>query len=459
MRTEYAATLRLAGPLVLTNLLQMAVYAVDVVFVARLGAFPLAVSSLALALFGVIMWSTSSFVAAVSPLIAAERGRKRHAVREVRRTVRMGLWLAVALGVLCMGISQLAEPLMLLTGQSPQLASAAGDFLGVLQWAVIPTLLATVLRSACAALDRPGYATAVTVLALIVNSLGNWLLVFGNAGFPAWGLYGSAVSSVMTGCAMVLGYVVLVSVDRRLRRYAFLGRWWCAEWSRLRELVRIGLPIALTVLAEGGLFSSAAFLMGRLGEAELAGHTLALQIAALAFQVPFGVAQAATIRVGLAYGAGDRAGIARAGRAALVVGVGFMLVTATLMLVFPHVLLSAYVDVGAVANAAMVGFAVQYLMLGAAFQLFDGAQAVGAGLLRGLQDTRVPMWMALAGYWLPGFGTAVALGLYTPLRGQGVWIGLAVGLVVVSVLLLARWHRREQQGLTQWRDASPVLHP
>jgi MATE family multidrug resistance protein len=211
--------------------------------------------------------------------------------------------------------------------------------------------------------------------------------------------------------------------------------------------VRIGTPIALTVAAEGGLFGGAAFLMGLIGEAELAGHTVALQVAAFAFQVPLGISQAATIRVGYHFGAADRAGIARAGWAALLAGIAFMAVPASAMLFFPRFILSAYVDVGAPENAAMIAFAVQYLAVGAAFQLFDGIQAVAAGALRGLQDTRIPMIVAIAGYWLPGFGTAVWLGFTTPLLGVGVWIGLAVGLVVVSALLLRRWHRRERLGL------------
>jgi MATE family multidrug resistance protein len=187
--------------------------------------------------------------------------------------------------------------------------------------------------------------------------------------------------------------------------------------------------------------------MGRIGEAELAGHTVALQIAAIAFQIPFGIAQAGTIRVGYAYGATDRPGITRAGNAAIILGIGAMAVTALLMVAIPRPLISLYVDVDAPANAALVAFALQFMLVAAAFQLFDGAQAVAAGALRGLQDTRVPMAIAIFGYWLPGFGTAIGLGFYTPLRGVGVWIGLATGLTVVAALLLWRWRRRAALGL------------
>ena len=212
-------------------------------------------------------------------------------------------------------------------------------------------------------------------------------------------------------------------------------------------MLRIGMPISLTILAEAGLFTGAAFLMGRIGEAQLAGHTIALQVAALAFQIPFGVAQAATIRVGLAYGARDHDGIGRAGAASLALGIGFMGFTALLMWLFPSLVLSIYVDVDAARNAALVGFAMQFLVVAAAFQLFDGAQAVAAGVLRGLQDTRTPMIIAICGYWIAGYGTAIYLGFWTPLAGVGVWIGLAVGLIVVSAVLLARWRMRARLGL------------
>ena len=246
---------------------------------------------------------------------------------------------------------------------------------------------------------------------------------------------------------MLIAYIIVIQTDRRLRRYHLFGNWWRSEWPRFWEMLRIGTPIGLIILAEAGLFTGAAFLMGRIGEAQLAGHTLALQIAALAFQIPFGVAQAATIRVGLSYGARDHRGITLAGQASLILGIGFMVVTAAVIWLAPRLVLSIYVDVDAARNAALVHFALQFLIVAAAFQLFDGAQTVAAGVLRGLQDTRVPMIIAVCGYWIAGYGTAIYLGFWTPLAGVGVWIGLAVGLIVVSAVLLMRWGMRARLGL------------
>ena len=435
--------MRLAAPLAAANVLQMAVYALDVIFVARLGPGALAASALAVAMFSLINFGFIGVTGAVAPLIAAELGRRRHAVREVRRSVRMALWLAVLGGLAGMVLCQFGEAFMRLTGQEAATSRTAGWFLALLSLSLVPMIVANVLRTFVSAMGRPGFATLITALAIGVNAFGNWAFIHGRLGAPALGLAGSAVSTLLTSLATLAAYALAIRADRRLRRYRIFGRWWRPEWRRLGEIVRLGLPIAATVVAEGGLFSSAAFLMGHIGETQLAAHTVALQVAAFFFQAPFGVGQAATIRVGYHFGAGDAAAAGRAGWAALLIGLGFVGISASAMLLAPRLIVSAYIDVAAPGNALLVGFAVQYLFIAAAFQLVDGAQAVAAGALRGLQDTRMPMVIAVLGYWLPGFGTAMLLGFGTRLEGVGVWIGLAVGLAVVAVLLVRRWSRRE----------------
>jgi MATE family multidrug resistance protein len=446
---EARATLALAGPLVAANLLQMAVFALDVMFVSRLGQAPLAASALAVSLFGLLIWSLTGLVGAASPLIAAELGRRSHAVREVRRSFRMAAWAGLIASLGAMGVCLMLGPILTLTGQDPAIGVLAVPFMHVLMWAAIPAVMGALLRGTVATLGRPGVGTAVTALAVAMNALGNWTLVFGHLGLPALGLIGAGCASVITSVTTMLVYVGVILADRRLRRYHLFGRWWRPDWARFADIARIGLPMSATILAEAGLFCGAAFLMGRIGALPLAAHTLALQVAGLTFQVPFGIAQAATIRVGRAFGAGDRHGIRIAGDVALLTGMGFMVLAAALLLLAPRLIMMIYVDPALPANAALVVLTVQYMRVAAAFQLFDGAQTVGAGLLRGIQDTRVPMAIALFGYWVPGLGTAIGLGLYTPLGGLGVWLGLLAGLVVVAALLVGRWYRREALHLIQ----------
>lgn len=441
-RDELRALLTLAGPLVAANLMQMAVWAIDVVFVARLGTVEFAAATLGVFLYSLVLWALMGLTTACAPLIAAELGRRRHAVRQVRRSFRMAMWLALFVTLPFILLLLVGERIFLLAGQDPQVAARAGDFLRIMALAMLPAVFASIMRTAAAALGRPNWAMGVTAFALCTGLLGNWLLVFGHAGFPALGLEGSALASVVTSVAMMLAYVAILLFDPKLRRYRLFGHWWHHEWSRLVEIARLGVPIALTFTLEGALFGGAAVLMGLIGVTEVAAHAIALNIAALAFQVPLGVAQAATIRVGLGYGARDLAWIRRAGWTAIVVGTGFMFVTALMMWTIPRLLVSIYIDVDAPSEAAVVALAVQYLAVAAVFQLFDGAQAVAAGALRGVQDTRVPMVIAGVGYWVAGFGIAILLGFGAGWEGVGIWTGLAAGLVVVSALLLWRWNTR-----------------
>ena len=444
---ELRALARLAAPLAGANLVQMAVYAIDVIFVARLTPVDFAAATLGVFLYSLCLWAMLGLATACAPIIAAELGRRAHAVREVRRSFRMALWLSVIVSLPLVVMLAHGETIFRLAGQDPRVAARAGDFLDILLVALVPSIAAGVMRTVAAALGRPGWALVVTGMALAVGAFGNWVLVFGNAGFPALGLEGSAIASVVTTLAMVAAFAAILMLDPRLRRYRLFGRWWRPEWPRLVEIFRLGLPIALAFTLEGSLFGGAAILMGLISVAAVAAHAVALNIAAIAFQIPLGIGQAATIRVGMAYGARDPAWIGRAGTAAIIAGLGVMTLTATAIWFAPALFVSAYLDLDAPANAQTVPLAIRFLAVAAMFQLLDGAQVVLAGALRGLQDTRVPMLIAGFGYWVVGFGTSIALGFWTKLEGVGVWIGLAAGLLAVSILLFWRWRARTRLGL------------
>lgn len=444
---ELRALLRLAGPLVGGNLLQMAIYSVDVLFVARLGQRSFAAATLGVYLYSLALFALTGLVGAAAPLIAAELGRRRHAVREVRRSVRMALWLAVAAGAPAMAVLWHGGLILRWAGQDAEVARLGGAFGRVLLWSLIPALAAAILRQAAAALGRPGYALLINGGAVGVSLLANWCFVWGHGGAPALGLEGSALASALTSAAILLAYLLAFRLDPRLRRWRLFGRWWRADPPRLAEIARLGGPMALTTLFEAGLFGGAGLLMGLIGVTAVAAHAVAINIAAFTFQVALGVGQAATIRVGLAHGARDRAGVARAGWTALAVGMGFMGVCALALASAPRLFAGIYLDASDPANAPALALAARFLLFAAAFQLFDGAQAVGAGVLRGVQDTRAPMWIALAGYWIAGFGTAVGLGFGAGWGGTGIWAGLTVGLVAVAAALVTRWARREALGL------------
>jgi MATE family multidrug resistance protein len=444
---EWRATAKLAWPLILTNLSQIGMQTTDIALMGWIGADTLAAGAIGANLFFFFFIFGIGLTIATSPMLARTLGANRFAVRELRRTVRQGLWSAVFISVPVWLVLWHAEAIMLALGQNPEISKAAAAYVRSLQWSLLPALAFIVLRSFTAALERPTAALVVSLAAILVNGLVAWVLMFGKFGIPALGIVGAGVATTIANLFMLGALALFLMLDRRFRRYRLFGRWWRADPQRLAQLWRLGLPLAATLTFEVSIFNAAAFAMGLISPASLAAHQIAIQLASAAFMVPMGVGQAATVRVGRAFGAGDIPGIARAGGAALALGVGFMGLTACAFVLAPGPLIAIFLDREVSANAEVVRLATAFLVWAAIFQLVDGAQAVSNGLLRGLHDTRVPMLYALVGYWVLAFPLGLLLAFPGGLGGIGIWIGLATGLAIVAALLLRRWTGRARLGL------------
>lgn len=445
--SEIRAMLALGWPMALTNLAQIAMTATDVMMMGQLGPRALAAGALGSNLYTAVLIFGIGVMGAVPPMIAIELGRNRHAVRDLRRTVRQGFWAAAMLvGPMWLLLWQ-AEPILRAMGQDAELSRQAGAYVHTLQWGLLPFFLYLVLRGFVAALQRPRWALAIVVFAVAFNAFANWCLMFGNLGMPALGLPGSGLATALSSALMFAGLALVVSRDRRFRRYRLFGRFWVADWPRLVAFWRLGLPIGATFAFEVVIFNGAAMLMGLIGPTALAAHAIAIQIASVTFMVPLGIGQAGTVRVGRAFGAGDDAGVARAGSVAIGLALGFMSFTALTMFLMPDHLIAPFLDLSAPGAAEVAALAASFLLYAALFQLADGAQVVGSCILRGLGDTRIPMIFAAAGYWGIGFPLSAALGFATPLAGAGIWIGLVVGLTVVAIPMLWRWRARRRLGL------------
>lgn len=445
-RAELRATVALALPLIGTQLAQISTMTTDVVLLGRRSAEALAAGALGANVVYVLITFTLGIVMAVSPMIAQAVGRKRHAVRDVRRSVRQGFWAAVAVGVPCMIVIWHTESILLAFGQEPANAASAADYARAMLLGFLPAVGFMLLRFFVSALERPRAALVVMVLSVLLNALLAWALIFGRLGLPPLGVVGAGIA---TSIANTFGFVALLAfvlIDHRFRRFYILGRLWRPDWRRFAEIFRIGLPIGLILVLEVGLFAGAVQLMGLLGTAEIAAHQIALQCASVAFMVPLGIGQAATVRVGLAAGARDAAGVTRAGWTALALGVSFMSCTALLMWTMPHVLVGLFVQ-DLPENARVIELAVAFLAIAALFQVVDGVQAIAIGALRGLKDTRMPAIFAAIGYWLVGFPVGMVLAFHAGWGGIGVWWGLAIGLAVVAALELTRFARRETLNL------------
>jgi MATE family multidrug resistance protein len=444
---EIRALLWLAGPLVLGNLAQMAIHTTEVIILGRYDVQALAAAALAVNLYFACGTFGMGLMTAASPMIAAERGRRAHSVRDIRRTVRQGFWVALTACLPIWAVLWQAEKLFLLMGQQPDLARDAGQFLRVAMWGLLPWLLQFVLRMYVSALERPIWGVIVTLCGVGVNLIVCWALVFGNLGFPEMGLMGAATANLVANCTLFVVMALVVTTVRPFRRYRIFGRFWVADWPRYVGLFRLGLPIAITFAFEVAIFSAAAFLMGLINRDSLAAHAVAIQIASFAFMVPFSLSQAATVRVGLHHGARDAVAAGRAGWAALGLGVIAACMMSAIMALFPRQLVSLFIDPMDASAATAYSLALGFLLVAAIFQLVDAVQAVGAGVLRGLQDTRWPMLFAAFGYWAVGMGTAWFFAFQLGWDGVGVWIGLAAGLAVVSVLMVGRWMMRSRLGL------------
>ncbi len=439
---EAAATLALAWPIVLTNLSQMALALTETALLGRLGTRELAAGMLATSIHFALLAPGFGLALAAAPLQAQARGagrlgggRGRGWVREVRRATRAALWACLLVLLPAMAALWEAAWLLRALGQDPVLAALAQDYTRAALFGMPGFCGFIVLRGFLAAMERPGSAMWVSVAVVVLNVPLAWALIF-----PAGlGMSGAGLSIALANTAMLAALLVLVRRDRAFRRFRLLGRVWRVDAPRLRQVLAVGTPIAGALLLEIGVFSAAALAMGWFGAVAVAAHAIAIQTASATFMVPMGIGQAATARVGLAAGAGDAAGAARAGWAAVAIGAGFMAGMAVLLVTTAPAIAWAFLDAAAPGAEEVARLGAVLLVVAGFFQLGDGIQVVAAGALRGLKDTRVPMLLAALGYW--GIGLPVGLAVAYPggLGPQGIWVGLGVGLGIVAGLMLRRW--------------------
>jgi multidrug resistance protein, MATE family len=446
-REELRSTLVLAWPLILTNVTMVLINITDVKLLGLLGPDALAASGLGTGILFAMLLIGIGIVIAGSPLMAAELGRKAHSVRDIRRTFRQTLWSATAVCIPIWALLWFTGDILAWAGQPQRLAEDTGKFIRAIMWLIWPQLGVVALRSFMAALELPKWTMVAGFAAVVVNAVVNYGLIFGHFGLPRLGLIGAGIGSTLTALFQFLFLAVIAMRHPKFRRYHLFGRWWRPDWQRFASIWRLGFPIGLHMGFEAMVFAAAIFLMGYISIEAAAAHTVAIQIASMTFMVPMGLAQAATVRVGLGYGRKDVEAIRLSGWTAYALGVGFMTAMAILIWVAPGALAGFFLDPELKGNAEVLRLAVSFLIIAAIFQIVDGAQVVGTGMLRGLQDTTWPMLFAAFGYWVVGIGFGCWLAFYRGYHGVGIWIGLALGLGIVAALVLARWLMRARFGL------------
>lgn len=448
-----AALYRLGLPLIGAQMAQMAIHLTDIAMVGRLGAPELAATALATNYFFLIYIFGSGFLVALSPIIAQMVGSGD--TRAVRRSTRMGMWFAIAYGIACLPLLLVAEPVLVALGQDAKLAAIAGEYMAVASFGMVPSLIFIAYRSFLGAINRASILLWASLAAVVLNAALCWVLIFGRLGMPALGVRGAGFAAIGTNLFLVAIISLYITRDAKASAFDIFARFWRADWLVMRSLLALGLPISLTIVAEVGLFQVATLMAGWLGVVALAAHSIVMQLISFAFMVPLGLASAATIRVGQSVGAGRLADAGRAARGALLTAVAVSMLTIILFVALPAPLIRIFLAADDPLFTPTLAAAVPLLMIAAAFNLFDGAQAIGAGNLRGLKDTRVPMLIAIGAYWGVGVPLAYVCGFTFGLGTPGLWAGLAGGLLVAGGLLNWRFFAR----LAAMAAPRPQLNP
>ncbi len=437
-RDEMAETVKLALPIALTQLGQIAMMTSDLALIGRLGDKAVAAAALAHTVLFTVFVLGMGLVSAVAPLAAQAYGARRP--RMVRRALRVGLWASVILGVPLTVAQFWGGELLVLLGQSRESAALADRYLLGIAWCVVPGWFFMALRNFMGAVNRPEPALWITLAAIPANAVLAYALIYGHFGLSRLDLLGAGLATTIINVGMCVAAVWVCYARRPYRKYRVLGRWWRADWVLMRQLMIVGAPMSGSFLLEYGVFAAAAQLMGWIGTAALAAHQIALQIAAVMFMVPFGIAMAATVRVGHAAGRGDAAGTRRAGFVAIVLGAIFMAAMTLTVAATRDTLPLLFLGRDA-PDPRTVTLAASLLVLGASFFIADGVQTVAAGSLRGLNDTRVPLLFAAVSFWAIGFTGCWLFGFTFGLGAYGIWIGLSIGIVAYAVLLIWRFQR------------------
>lgn len=441
---EAVALLSLGLPLIGSNIAQFAIGLTDTLMLGWYDVTALAASTLANSLYFVLYLMGAGFAWAVTPIVSAAVAAGEEA--QVRRVTRMGLWLAVIYGLITTIPLMWSERLFLLIGQDAEVSALAQSYLRIAAWAMIPALMVTVIRAFLSALGLTAMILWATIGAAVLNGVLNFAFIFGNWGAPELGIQGAAIASL---ASTLLSLVVLMAYALRKRpEYRLMQRIWRLDSQAFSRVFRLGVPIGLTSLAESGLFSMSAVMVGWIGPVELAAHGIALNLASAAFMLHLGLSQAATVRAGHAMGRHDEPALRLCGIVATGMSITFAVLTVILFVSMPGTLISMFISPAEPERQTVLAVGVSLLALAALFNLMDGAQVIALGLLRGVQDTAVPMVHAAISYWVVGIPVSFGLGFTLGLGAVGVWLGLVAGLAVAAVLLMWRfWTRSVRIGL------------
>ena len=435
--SETVTLSKLAAPLILSSLVSMSVSITDVVMMGWIGPTALAAGAAASDFYSIIFYLASGIVAALAPLAAQSRGAND--TETIRQVTQQALWTVLLLSPPGIWIIWHSDYFLSLVGVQPDIVSTASAYAHMMALTYVPMLGVMVWHYFLSAHDRTKIILYVTAATLPLNAVGNYLFMFGKWGFPALGLAGAGVSSMLSAVFMFIVFFIYVMQQFRVYRLLHDFRFY---WQRMKEILHVGVPIGLSNLGELGVFMFSTILMGTIGAETLAAHAVALRMAGVIYAIPLGLSQAATIRVGYAAGANDTEAMSHSARTALILATAVGLFYLFAVWGFNHDIAVLFLGD---ASGAVLSQAALFLLVLAIMQPLDCVGTVAAGALRGVKDTRVPMMISLAGHWGFGFISGLLLAFVFDLDGLGIWLGLGIGATVFALgtmgRLLAYWNR------------------
>jgi MATE family multidrug resistance protein len=434
---EYRAMLRLAWPLIVAQLAIQGQGVIEVMLAGHFDAHVLGAVAIGANLASLPLMAMIGTMYALPPTVAQLDGAGRRG--ELASVLRQALWLALAIGFLMLGITRWAlPPLLALAGVAPDLAVDATAFLHAVSLAMPAIGLWVACRGLTDGLGLPVPSMVFNISALFLLLPAGFALMYGGTVFgffavPRLGAAGTGYAAALVDWLMAALFFAWLRLGPRYRDIGWSQADWRPDLRAAAKLLRLGVPMGVSVVSEVAMFSAAALAIGRFGDVAAASHQVALNVAALTFMVPLGLAYAITVRVGNAAGRGDPGGVRRAGFAGISLALATQAMSSVAMLMFPESIAAFYTD-----DPAVIAGGGVLLRIAGVFQLADGLQVASSGALRGLKDTRVPMLLTAVAYWGVGLPLGLLLAFGAALRAPGMWVGLTFGLAAASVLLCAR---------------------
>lgn len=430
-------TINLATPIVIGQLGHMMMGVVDSVMVGKIGAAPLAAASISNGIFIIILILGFGISMAISPLVAQFHGAKEYEKCSI--VLRQGLLVNVITSLILFASLFFIANIISYLNQPQEIVEQAIKYTKTLAWSIIPVMLFQTYRQYAEGLSIMRPAMVVTLSANIINIFANWVFIFGNLGAPAFGLVGAGIATFCSRAFMAVALIWYISSSQRFKPFDPTLHYKKIDWQTMKKILEIGLPSGFQYFFEVSAFAGSSIIIGWIGTNALAAHQIALNLASITYMFALGISAAATVRVGNAVGFKSINRIRNAGFSAIAMGAVVMGFFGVVFIIFRNVFPTFYIS-----DVNVVQIAASLLIIAAFFQIFDGTQAVGLGILRGITDVKAPTVITFLAYWIIGLPIGYILGFNFNLGVQGVWIGLSIALAVSALLLSFRFNYKSK---------------